>query len=167
LQYKEFPMRLIASLLFALALLGLPAAPARATAPARPFVQRDSPLAVSLQITDPGSSPSVVFSLVYTATVMWPETALVTVTTTLPPWMIVASTPGCTRVADGDGQHIGCAVDAQASQPADIVLRFAVPWDIRGKVAIQSRASDGTPGSVTARTSFVVPPQSRLSLVLR
>jgi hypothetical protein len=146
-------MRLITSLLLALALLAL----------AHPLVaQPITPLVASVQIVDPGPSRLTVFSVIYTATVVWPDTAPVTVTTTIPAYLRVASAPGCTHILN----RIGCTVQAQAGQSVDIVLRFSVPRDVRGEVAIDSTAVDGAGGSASAGASFVVPPQMSLPLVL-
>lgn len=121
----------------------------------------------SLQIADPGSSRLVVFSVVYTTTIAWPETTAVTVTTIAPAYLIVAKAPGCTRIALGGEQRIGCTVAAQAGQPIDSAVRFAVPWEIRGTVALSSTVAGAGGEMAPVGATFVVPPQMRLPLILQ
>lgn len=153
-------MHLIATLLTLLALALAPSAPVHKVALAQPA---EPSATAQIQIVEPGSSHLVVFSVVYTLTVTWPSTTVVTTTTTIPSYLIVAEAPGCTHI----GNRVGCTVEAQAGLPAEIVLRFAVPWDVRGTVAISSTAEDGSGGEAAAGASFTVPGQMRLPIVLR
>ncbi len=152
--------------LIALTVLALAFAPAPPNAPttialAQPAAPAAS--AAQVQIVDPGASHLVVFSVVYTLTVTWPTTTTVTTTTTVPSYLIVASAPGCSRI----GNRIGCSAEVQADQAAAVVLRFAVPWDVRGQVDLSSVVVDADGAEATAGASFVVPPQNRLPIVLR